>query len=86
MLDIRKIEIADEKEPFIEVSTETDFQYSIRIHDRCEVITNHGCHIKGELSYVGDDCLKIRTEDIEGITVMYSSIVEIIEEDGLRIY
>jgi len=79
VVDIKIIKIADEIEPFIEVSTESDFQYSFRLHEQCEVLTNHGSHIKGELSYIGDDCLKIQTADIGELTIMYSSIIKMSE-------
>ncbi|GEM_PF-6656142 len=76
-IEINIIKIANETEPFIEVSTKSDFQYYFRMNEQCAIRTINGNNIKGVLSYIGGDYLKIRTADIGDLAIMYSSIAEI---------
>lgn len=75
-ISINKIEIEDET--VLELATKDDFQFYFRINEQIEVVTNQGNSFSGELSYIGEDYLKIKMINNIETKIMYSSIIEIV--------
>lgn len=69
--NIRKFEYSEEKYPFIELTTDSDFQYYFYMHQQITVVTDTGKKYKGILSSVEDTYFRIQTDNEGEITVTY---------------
>lgn len=78
MYHFEKISLPEEG-TLLRTVSDTDFEYSFRLYEKCSVKTDLGNCITGELSYIGDDFLKIQTAEIGEIAILFSVIKDIDE-------
>ncbi len=80
--NICKIEYSEEKYPFIELTTDSDFQYYFYLHQQITVVTDTDKNYKGVISSVEDTCFRIQTDNEEELSFNFSEIVGILGNPG----
>lgn len=81
--NICRIIYAEEEHPFIEVTTDTDFQYYIYVNQQITVVTK-SAQYKGKISVVQENYFEITSEDGKEVNIIYSEVIGIIGDPDIR--
>lgn len=84
MYNIEKVEA--DGEILLNFISDSDFEYNLRLYDKCKIINNHNHTIKGFITHIGDNRLVLSTI-IGQVEISYDAIkaIEKIELINMRI-